>query len=353
MASHTSGADTGRWAALDGWRGLSIVFVLACHLLPLGPKPLQLNLAAGGVGMALFFALSGFLVTSFLIRHASLRVFLVRRMARIFPLFAVYVLAAWWWFDLTWVQVLTTFAFVANLPPQQLAPVTAHLWSLCLEVQFYVFIAVCSLFRRQWLVLVGVAMIGISVARLVHGDHFSSITYLRGDEVLAGAVLAFSLNGQTPVSALRVRSVLGRWPLWVPAMFFMLSCHPDAGWFCVLRPYFAMWLIGASLSRSGRDVRWLTGRRLKYLAEISFALYVIHPFLAHTWLGSGSGVEKYIKRPLLFAALWALAHVSTFKFESRFTRWARAYDPSRRGEDNDGANGASTQAPRVESRRAA
>ncbi|UUZ49860.1 hypothetical protein LP420_06870 [Massilia sp. B-10] len=32
--------------ALNGWRGLSIVMVLAAHLLPLGPKTWQLNYSA-------------------------------------------------------------------------------------------------------------------------------------------------------------------------------------------------------------------------------------------------------------------------------------------------------------------
>lgn len=34
-------------AVLDGWRAISILLVLAAHFLPLGPKPWQLNIAAG------------------------------------------------------------------------------------------------------------------------------------------------------------------------------------------------------------------------------------------------------------------------------------------------------------------
>ena len=51
---------------LDGWRATSILLVLGSHLLPLGPKVLGLNEAAGAMGMALFFTLSGFLITQFL-----------------------------------------------------------------------------------------------------------------------------------------------------------------------------------------------------------------------------------------------------------------------------------------------
>jgi peptidoglycan/LPS O-acetylase OafA/YrhL len=55
---------------------------------------------------------------------------------------------------------------------------------------------------------------------------------------------------------------------------------------------------------------------LKYCASISYALYVIHPLLAHhTWLGSGDLLEKYAKRPLLLLVLFGMAHLSTRFFE--------------------------------------
>ena len=75
---------------LDGLRAISILLVLACHLLPLGPKTLRLNETAGAMGMSLFFALSGFLIASGLIKNPSVHEFLARRLARILPLAYVY-----------------------------------------------------------------------------------------------------------------------------------------------------------------------------------------------------------------------------------------------------------------------
>src|ERR1700692_4978158 len=71
---------------LDGLRAISILLVLACHLLPLGPKVLRLNETAGAMGMSLFFALSGFLITTGLIKNPDIHEFMVRRLARILPL---------------------------------------------------------------------------------------------------------------------------------------------------------------------------------------------------------------------------------------------------------------------------
>jgi peptidoglycan/LPS O-acetylase OafA/YrhL len=64
-------SSTARLPVLDGLRAISILLVLAAHMLPLGPKVLRLNETAGPMGMSLFFALSGFLITSGLRENAE------------------------------------------------------------------------------------------------------------------------------------------------------------------------------------------------------------------------------------------------------------------------------------------
>ena len=61
--------STKRLDVLDGWRGLSILLVLLGHLFPLGPKAWQMNGAVAGTGMAIFFTLSGCLITSVLLKR--------------------------------------------------------------------------------------------------------------------------------------------------------------------------------------------------------------------------------------------------------------------------------------------
>src|ERR1700730_4751565 len=75
--------------ALDGGRGLSAFLVVFAHL---GFLPRQ----AGSLGVAIFFVLSGFLITWLMLAEAektgtvSLRKFYVRRTLRIFPAFYVF-----------------------------------------------------------------------------------------------------------------------------------------------------------------------------------------------------------------------------------------------------------------------
>src|SRR5882724_6243349 len=76
--------------ALDGLRAISILLVLAAHMLPLGPKNLHLTVTAGSMGMSLFFVLSGFLITSTLLTNADAGEFMIRRLARILPLAYLY-----------------------------------------------------------------------------------------------------------------------------------------------------------------------------------------------------------------------------------------------------------------------
>ncbi len=74
------------------------------------------------------------------------------------------------------------------------------------------------------------------------------------------------------------------------------------------------------LSWSGKNAK---SRILGYIATISFALYVIHGSLRHTWLGTGDTLEKYAKRPILLGLTFALAHISTFSMESRFIKLSK------------------------------
>lgn len=314
-------------AVLDGWRGLSILLVLAAHLLPLGPRALQLNVSAGILGMVVFFNLSGFLITSYLLENHSVTGFLIKRFCRVLPLGWLYLalvltlsaapLSTW----------LSHFLFYANLPPKDLLPMTEHLWSLCMEVQFYLGVALLMcLLRARGLLLLPLLCVMFTLLRVAHGVKASSVTYYRIDEILAGCTLALAYHGRFSA---RCRTFLAHVPPWPLLLLLAASSMPQGGWLNYMRPYLAALLIGATLVRPGtQPVRLLGWRPLLFCAAISYALYVIHPLLAFTWFGSGAVEIKYAKRPLFFAVLFVLAYVSTRYYESWFI--ARGRDWARR-----------------------
>ncbi|ASC71575.1 O-acetyltransferase OatA [Halomicronema hongdechloris C2206] len=106
-----------RYPVLDGWRGISILCVLASHMLPLGPAAWDLNLAAGYLGMSLFFTLSGFLITTSLIFRLDLYEFAIRRVIRVVPLAWLYVAVVLSLQLPSFSTAVAHLLFYANLPP--------------------------------------------------------------------------------------------------------------------------------------------------------------------------------------------------------------------------------------------
>lgn len=307
---------------MDGWRGISILAVLAAHLLPLGPRDWQLNLAVGVLGMAVFFCLSGFLITTFLLRHTSTVDFLIRRLCRILPLAWLGLAVGFWWWHVPQANYLPNFLFYANLPPWPLVEGLGHFWSLGVEMQFYGGVALLvTLAGRRALKLLPLACVAITLLRVVNHRYTSIETYYRVDEILSGATLALAFSGEFGD---RVRRALSLVNPWILAGLFLLSTHEAARFIDYGRPYFAAALVGASLVRPRFPfASILRGRALAYIAGISYALYIVHPMLANTWLGSGSTAVKYLKRPLLLVAIVSVAHLSTFYYERRWIAFGK------------------------------
>jgi peptidoglycan/LPS O-acetylase OafA/YrhL len=297
------------------------LLVLAAHMLPLGPKPLQLNGAAAAMGMSLFFSLSGFLIARTLLLDASVRDFLVRRAARILPLVYLYLLVFLAAGMVSTDRAAVLSGFVANYLHFGLGPGTSHLWSLCVEVQFYVAIALLVAAagpRALWSVWPLCA--AVTLWRISDGAVINIKTHLRVDEILAGACVATVLVGGSP-RPIRAFALLAVVPLWVA------SSHPQAGALQYARPYAAAALLAVSVSLSTGPIRTvLCSAFLRYIAAISYALYVVHPATYLGWWNTGGVVEKYLlKRPISFAATFALAHLSTFHWERRWVAGAKAW----------------------------
>ena len=311
-------SERNRIPMLDGWRAISILLVMAGHLLPLGPSWLGLNELSGAAGMAIFFCLSGFLIVTFLYRGMPVPVFLQKRIARIVPLAWTAVLALILWQGASSQQIVRNLTFTANLPPAALLPHGEHLWSLGVEMQFYLVAAALALaFGRRGMLAVPLLCLAVTIARVADHQLISIVTWHRVDEILAGGVLAL-------LYAHGRHTLLRYYPWWIAAILFIACSHPASGALQYLRPYAGAALVGTSLVSVPAFVRkLLESGPMAYIAAISYALYVIHAILAGTWLGTGDTAEKYFKRPLLIAATVVLAHLSTRYLEQPFQRMGR------------------------------
>jgi peptidoglycan/LPS O-acetylase OafA/YrhL len=315
-----------KFPVLDGLRAISILLVLACHLLPLGPKVLRFNETAGAMGMSLFFALSGFLITSGLMRNPRIHEFLVRRLARILPLAYVYTFVVFVIFSFNPKALLWTDLFVVNYLTQYLTGWNDHFWSLCVEMQFYVAIAMVVLIAgRKGLWVVWLACLTVTFLRVESGAYIAIETHLRVDEILSGACVAtLYYNGTTLRSSLAL-VIMG-------ALLWAISAWPLADSFQYFRPYTTALLLFTALNYgAANEATFLASRPMHYIATISYALYVIHPATAYGWMNEGSTATRYIlKRPISFALTFILAHLSTFYWESRWQSAARRWLQKRR-----------------------
>ncbi|MCB2426637.1 acyltransferase family protein [Methylophaga pinxianii] len=307
---------------LDGWRGISILLVLSAHLLPLGPKPLQLNFTAGVMGMSLFFTLSGFLIANFLIHRPNVYDFIIRRFFRILPLAWLYLVIAFLILNIDYERFISHILFVANYPPMTLVHGTSHFWSLCVEIQFYVGIATLFLiFRTKALYIAAFLCFFFTWYRINDGVYVAINTYYRIDEILVGVIIALAYNDKLGKVLPKIfRSINPSYVL----VLFLISCHPDGGPVNYFRPYLAATLVASTIyAKENVLTELLSLKILTYLASISFALYVIHPLLVNTWFGSGDTFERYAKRPILFVVLFVLAHYSTFHYEKYWINFAK------------------------------
>jgi peptidoglycan/LPS O-acetylase OafA/YrhL len=147
---------TDRFGSLDGLRCLSIVAVIWCHTAANAWPGVPL-LSRGYLGVELFFAISGFLITTLLLRERrqsgciALRNFYVRRTLRIFPLYytvlLIYTLVVWFgeknpearvgfFQNLPYYASYTSNWFVALIGGRV---IFYFAWSLAAEEQFYLF----------------------------------------------------------------------------------------------------------------------------------------------------------------------------------------------------------------------
>lgn len=325
-----SSKDQGYILALDGLRAASILLVLAAHTAPLGPKLWLLNAMSGRMGMALFFCLSGYLITSILYRDPRIGPFLVKRVMRIVPAVFLYLTVLLLFFDLPLKSYFLNMAFVSNYAVEglQYGPVS-HLWSLCVEMQFYLAVALAVGIggrRALWLV-VPAAMI-VTGLRIDAGVISNINTHLRVDEILAGGWLALiSVHFGDHIKTWLASGARAAAVIIVLALLFMASAHDHGGWLVYIRPYLSMALVGAMMHCNLRSLlNILESRPARYIARISYALYIWHPLMVFGWMNAGSTLERYLmKRPVSWVLTWAVAHMSTYFWESRWQRRARSW----------------------------
>lgn len=158
-----------RSEGLDLLRGIAVGLVMLRHALP------DAFPGAGVVGVVMFFALSGYLITGVLEQRPPLREFYRRRVRRLVPPLLVLVAGVVLVTlvadplgdrdELGW-TVLWAVTWTGNLPFGHASDATFHLWTLATEEQFYLLwpATLLLLGRHRALVVAGVVTVLACVA---------------------------------------------------------------------------------------------------------------------------------------------------------------------------------------------
>jgi peptidoglycan/LPS O-acetylase OafA/YrhL len=129
--------STRRLAGLDGMRALAVSLVVVAHATP--------HFAGGGIGVCMFFVLSGYLITSLLAREQEktgsihLRLFYVRRALRLWPaLLVMLAVTVALGAPISSAAIAATYLTDISSIFGHGAEPYLHTWSLGVEEQFYV-----------------------------------------------------------------------------------------------------------------------------------------------------------------------------------------------------------------------
>jgi peptidoglycan/LPS O-acetylase OafA/YrhL len=342
-----------RILSLDGVRGIAIFGVLVCHgLSPIRTESgwahaLKALFSFGTFGVDLFFVLSGFLITRILLKNHGagnlLKVFWIRRIARIMPLYVAFLAIMYaicvcfipenmpavpGWAYLLYLQ---NFFLASGASPSHFGfDIT---WSLVIEEHFYLIFPFLIAFTPQKLhlrIILAACCIGLPMRLLVHPwleSHFHlfqlNSLFLTGriDELSGGALLAYLIHMGEPLSRrlFSPASSVAAWALIGALYAFKTGDHfitAVAGVLTIGTLIGGNWSVYAEFFE--KDA-------LRFFGRISYALYLFHsPFFwysHHHFTGPAAFFAVVVGAVLATGLAW----ISTRWFEERLLAKARQF----------------------------
>jgi peptidoglycan/LPS O-acetylase OafA/YrhL len=295
----TSVAET-RILTLDGVRAIATISVVLSHYVGEVPHGIT-AFATGAIAVDVFFVLSGFLIgrQSLINRDAAnfYQVFYARRFLRTIPSYllvmAIVITALFvtgnlsgaepvpWWSYFVFVQNFF-MASHGSIGVEWLLPT----WTLAVEEQFYLIAPTIIIFLpARFVVPVAAAVFALATgyrlqmaATGVSPSHFLPLLVARADALAAGVIVAalwFRLRTDR-----RFDKILEIAPLAILVGFFVAGLAfgtegLTATWFhTVIALAGAAFILRATVTPEA--VRWLEARWLRFFADNSYSIYLVH-----------------------------------------------------------------------------
>jgi peptidoglycan/LPS O-acetylase OafA/YrhL len=308
--NHSEYLANRHFRCFDGLRAFAVLWVVVYHCaghVHTGVDFLDRFMKAGDLGVDLFFVISGFLITTLILRERPapvghrLKQFYIRRSLRIFPVYYVAIAVFWVATALLasdrlprYQHFLPSLAFYYSdfaiaLDPNPF-PVFGHSWSLAVEEKYYLLwpLLVMTLPRR-FALAAAVALIAGAIAwrqALAADDPIAATARLyyafdtRFDAILWGAVLGFALHAERGYA---VVASICRPPVFFAAAVALCVYGATTSNGDVLRyvavPAIATVLLAGLLVRPNvPGAQLLEWGPLAHVGRVSYGIYIFHVF---------------------------------------------------------------------------
>ena len=315
--------------SLDGIRAISILGVIWHHTISAYFLDIPL-IHNGHFGVSLFFVISGFLITTLLLRERfstgriSIKNFMIRRSLRIFPLYytvlGVYVISVYlfekdpiastgFWHNLPFFLTYTSNLFVQKTEGRV---VFFFAWSLAVEEQFYLLWSWVEKLASSRMILFTIALV------------LGGLIYLQNDSfisILLGVIIGHALDKERSFSILY--SVFGRpFSALIAAVILVGILSIYAHNYVV---FFAMaaFICTCVIREDHALQRILSTPILKSIGAASYGMYLFHllSYRAVELIFSKLHIANHIAIfGVSLIATYVLALLSHKYYESRFLR---------------------------------
>lgn len=288
----------GRVAALDGWRGVAILLVIVNHRADSTRFEAHLWSILGGMGVDMFFVISGYIITTILLRERDrsgticLSRFYLRRVFRLLPAAYVY---------LGVIVVLSRFVDLYSFTPWEVVSFllffrnywawlhphiglySSHLWSLAVEEHFYLVWPVSLLLvdERKAAWIAAALACGCAGWRLWSFHEtapalmrgLSMRTDMRADGLLLGCLLAIVLRSGR-VRGLIYRNVPKETPILCGFPILLLEQRNLGYSSFVVSLLLTLAIASTLVVDEGLAYRWVTSRPMVAIGTVSYSLYL-------------------------------------------------------------------------------
>jgi peptidoglycan/LPS O-acetylase OafA/YrhL len=314
----------------------------------------------GRIGVDIFFVISGFLITTLLLKEKiksgkiSLKHFYARRILRIVPVVYLYLavlLAIYGYcnYRISGSEFITAFLFLKNLPLKT-GPYTGHLWSLSIEMQFYLVFPFLLAYNIEKYLVAAFSIIIIvpllAVLGFYHADLLFGSAVLRGITEVAmylfwsgplmiligsvtavlvfkGVITAKGNNGDRYLSAiLLILAIL----IHTPAFVFYIKYLSE-----YLSAIMVAYVIFLTLSKPDFLANNLNTKLLMHTGILSYSIYVWQQLFiginnVQPWLHFLKGYPDSVVFVLKFPVIFLIGTLSYHLFEKRFFSFRKKFE---------------------------